>query len=107
MGDWCTGSNRSRILYTGAIQGYNESVIPKPHRQVSLQILIVPVHIVPKPVLVLMIPIWFGLFHRFRQYGLWQRYTELYPTHDLVYTVGVSNYSQDWFYAQVTRLEVT
>ncbi|KAG7539968.1 Rhamnogalacturonan lyase domain III [Arabidopsis thaliana x Arabidopsis arenosa] len=40
---------------------------------------------------------------KFRQYGLWQRYTELYPTHDLVYTVGASNYSQDWFYAHVTR----
>lgn len=43
------------------------------------------------------------MFCRFRQYGLWQRYTELYPNHDLVYTVGASNYSQDWFYAHVTR----
>ncbi|GMH24133.1 hypothetical protein Nepgr_025976 [Nepenthes gracilis] len=40
---------------------------------------------------------------RFRQYGLWKRYAELYPDHDLVYTVGVSNFSQDWFFAQVTR----
>uniref|UniRef100_A0A1D1YZG3 rhamnogalacturonan endolyase n=2 Tax=Anthurium amnicola TaxID=1678845 RepID=A0A1D1YZG3_9ARAE len=40
---------------------------------------------------------------RFRQYGLWQRYTELYPTDDLVYTVGFSDYKKDWFYAQVTR----
>uniref|UniRef100_A0A2N9FZK0 rhamnogalacturonan endolyase n=1 Tax=Fagus sylvatica TaxID=28930 RepID=A0A2N9FZK0_FAGSY len=40
---------------------------------------------------------------RFRQYGLWERYTELYPDNDLVYTVGVSDYSKDWFYAQVTR----
>ncbi|KAK4261415.1 hypothetical protein QN277_004416 [Acacia crassicarpa] len=41
--------------------------------------------------------------HRFRQYGLWKRYSELYPTNDLVYHVGVSDYSKHWFYAQVPR----
>ncbi|VFQ62268.1 unnamed protein product [Cuscuta campestris] len=40
---------------------------------------------------------------RFRQYGLWERYSELYPNEDLVYTVGESDYAKDWFYAQVTR----
>ncbi|XXG55811.1 hypothetical protein AAC387_Pa03g3396 [Persea americana] len=40
---------------------------------------------------------------RFRQYGLWERYAELYPDHDLIYTVGVSDYWKDWFFAQVTR----
>lgn len=40
---------------------------------------------------------------RFRQYGLWERYAELYPDRDLVYTIGESDYSTDWFYAQVTR----
>ncbi|KAF3447274.1 hypothetical protein FNV43_RR12454 [Rhamnella rubrinervis] len=40
---------------------------------------------------------------RFRQYGLWERYAELYPEKDLVYTVGVSDYAKDWFFAQVTR----
>lgn len=40
---------------------------------------------------------------RFRQYGLWSRYTELYPNEDLVYTIGVSDYSKDWFFAQVVR----
>ncbi|KAL8487815.1 hypothetical protein ACS0TY_024217 [Phlomoides rotata] len=40
---------------------------------------------------------------RFRQYGLWERYAELYPDGDLIYTVGESNYSTDWFFAQVTR----
>ncbi|XP_057794196.1 probable rhamnogalacturonate lyase B isoform X2 [Salvia miltiorrhiza] len=40
---------------------------------------------------------------RFRQYGLWERYTDMYPDKDLVYTVGVSDYRKDWFYAQVTR----
>ncbi|KAM3280900.1 rhamnogalacturonate lyase-like [Capsicum chacoense] len=40
---------------------------------------------------------------KFRQYGLWDRYTDLYPNEDLVYRVGVSNYTKDWFYAHVTR----
>ncbi|CAJ1931230.1 unnamed protein product [Sphenostylis stenocarpa] len=37
---------------------------------------------------------------KFRQYGLWARYNELYPKSDLIYTVGVSDYHKDWFYAQ-------
>ncbi|CAI9111388.1 OLC1v1011606C1 [Oldenlandia corymbosa var. corymbosa] len=41
---------------------------------------------------------------KYRQYGLWDRYTELYPTQDLVFTVGVDNYQTDWFFAHVTRL---
>ncbi|XP_050265142.1 uncharacterized protein LOC126709098 [Quercus robur] len=41
--------------------------------------------------------------YRFRQYGLWERYAEIYPDKDLVYTIGVSDYTKDWFYAQVTR----
>ncbi|XP_061992390.1 probable rhamnogalacturonate lyase B [Rosa rugosa] len=40
---------------------------------------------------------------KFRQYGLWARYYERYPNNDLIYRVGASNYSEDWFYAQVTR----
>ncbi|KAI8536469.1 hypothetical protein RHMOL_Rhmol10G0259300 [Rhododendron molle] len=44
-------------------------------------------------------------FDKFRQYGLWNRYAEIYPRQDLVYTVGVSNYSRDWFFAHVTRHE--
>ncbi|XP_065847851.1 probable rhamnogalacturonate lyase B isoform X2 [Euphorbia lathyris] len=40
---------------------------------------------------------------RFRQYGLWERYAELYPEKDLVYIVGVSDYRKDWFFAQVNR----
>uniref|UniRef100_A0A2P2INM9 rhamnogalacturonan endolyase n=2 Tax=Rhizophora mucronata TaxID=61149 RepID=A0A2P2INM9_RHIMU len=40
---------------------------------------------------------------RFRQYGLWGRYVDLYPDSDLVYIVGVSDYSKDWFFAQVVR----
>ncbi|CAN8230684.1 unnamed protein product [Cochlearia groenlandica] len=40
---------------------------------------------------------------KFRQYGLWERYTELYPNEDLVFTIGVSDYKKDWFFAHVTR----
>ncbi|XP_042019051.1 rhamnogalacturonate lyase-like [Salvia splendens] len=40
---------------------------------------------------------------KFRQYGLWDRYTDLYPKNDLVFTIGTSNYKTDWFFAHVTR----
>ncbi|PWA86259.1 rhamnogalacturonate lyase [Artemisia annua] len=41
--------------------------------------------------------------NRFRQYGLWDKYTELYPDKDLVYTVGESDYTKDFFFAHVPR----
>ncbi|KAF2295763.1 hypothetical protein GH714_033898 [Hevea brasiliensis] len=40
---------------------------------------------------------------KFRQYGLWERYADLYPKNDVIYNVGVSNHIQDWFFAHVTR----
>ncbi|KAI3685803.1 hypothetical protein L6452_35061 [Arctium lappa] len=40
---------------------------------------------------------------RYRQYGLWDRYAELNPLHDLVYTIGKSNYTRDFFFAHVLR----
>ncbi|TVU40623.1 hypothetical protein EJB05_14092, partial [Eragrostis curvula] len=40
---------------------------------------------------------------KYRQYGLWERYVSLYPENDLVYTVGKSNYSTDWFFAHIVR----
>ncbi|KAL5134102.1 Cyclin-dependent kinase G-2 [Glycine soja] len=40
------------------------------------------------------------LFGNFRQYELWERYAELYPDKDLIYTTGVSDYTKDWFFAQ-------
>ncbi|CAA2963170.1 Hypothetical predicted protein [Olea europaea subsp. europaea] len=40
---------------------------------------------------------------KYRQYGLWDRYTDLYPEQDLVYTVGTSDYRKDWFFAHVNR----
>ncbi|CAN6679844.1 unnamed protein product [Malus baccata var. baccata] len=41
--------------------------------------------------------------NKFRQYGLWERYADLYPDEDLIYTVGTDNYSDNWFFAHVTR----
>ncbi|KAK1576007.1 hypothetical protein Q3G72_010089 [Acer saccharum] len=40
---------------------------------------------------------------KFRQYGLWERYGELYRNRDLKYTIGVSDFTRDWFFAHVTR----
>ncbi|CAA2974361.1 probable rhamnogalacturonate lyase B [Olea europaea subsp. europaea] len=40
---------------------------------------------------------------KFREYGLWTRYKDLYPKNDLVYTIGRSDYRKDWFFAHVTR----
>lgn len=40
---------------------------------------------------------------KFRQYGLWERYAEIYPNNDLVYTIGVNDYTKDWYFAHVTR----
>ncbi|KAL9160710.1 hypothetical protein ABFS82_08G218400 [Erythranthe guttata] len=40
---------------------------------------------------------------KFRQYGLWDRYTDLYPDEDLVYTIGSSVYQTDWYFAHVNR----
>ncbi|CAN8276523.1 unnamed protein product [Cochlearia groenlandica] len=60
-------------------------------------------YFVPEPYNNTLNPLYLNHTDKFRQYGLWQRYTELYPNQDLVYTIGVSNYTQDWFYAHVTR----
>ncbi|KAG6389057.1 hypothetical protein SASPL_150516 [Salvia splendens] len=43
------------------------------------------------------------LVNRYRQYDLWNRYTDLYPLHDLIYTVGVSDYRRDCFFSHVNR----
>uniref|UniRef100_A0A2N9EFC9 rhamnogalacturonan endolyase n=1 Tax=Fagus sylvatica TaxID=28930 RepID=A0A2N9EFC9_FAGSY len=40
---------------------------------------------------------------RYRQYGLWERYKDIYPDQDLIYTVDASDYSKDWFFAHVNR----
>ncbi|EPS67579.1 hypothetical protein M569_07195, partial [Genlisea aurea] len=41
--------------------------------------------------------------HKYRQYGLWDRYTDYFPTRDLIYTVGASDYAKDWWYAHLNR----
>ncbi|KAJ8769308.1 hypothetical protein K2173_002512 [Erythroxylum novogranatense] len=41
--------------------------------------------------------------YRYKQYGLWSRYEELYPDHDLIYNVACSDYTIDWFFAHVPR----
>ncbi|CAI9112365.1 OLC1v1012811C1 [Oldenlandia corymbosa var. corymbosa] len=40
---------------------------------------------------------------KYRHYGLWDRYTDLYPHEDLIYRIGHSNYQTDWFFAHVNR----
>ncbi|XP_022950941.1 uncharacterized protein LOC111453886 [Cucurbita moschata] len=40
---------------------------------------------------------------KFRQYGLWERYAELFPHQDLVYNVATDDYRRHWFFAHVTR----
>ncbi|XP_048334789.2 probable rhamnogalacturonate lyase B [Ziziphus jujuba] len=41
--------------------------------------------------------------NKFRQYGLWDRYADLYPKEDLSYTIDFHDYRKDWFFAHVTR----
>uniref|UniRef100_A0A7N2LZ81 rhamnogalacturonan endolyase n=1 Tax=Quercus lobata TaxID=97700 RepID=A0A7N2LZ81_QUELO len=41
--------------------------------------------------------------NNFRQYGLWERYSDMYRNQDFIYTVNVSDYSKDWFFAHVNR----
>ncbi|EYU30909.1 hypothetical protein ABFS82_08G217700 [Erythranthe guttata] len=40
---------------------------------------------------------------KFRQYGLWARYKDIHPVTDQVYTVGLSDYKKDWFFAHVPK----
>ncbi|KAM7506269.1 hypothetical protein LguiB_005173 [Lonicera macranthoides] len=40
---------------------------------------------------------------KFRQYGLWDRYTDIHPENDLVFTIGVNDPKKDWFFAHVDR----
>ncbi|BFI25401.1 rhamnogalacturonan endolyase [Marchantia polymorpha subsp. ruderalis] len=42
---------------------------------------------------------------KYRHYGLWARYSEIYPSEDLVFTVGRSDYRRDWFFAHLCRIE--
>ncbi|GER47111.1 rhamnogalacturonate lyase family protein [Striga asiatica] len=59
---------------------------------------------VPDPAPGLVNKLFINHTEKYRQYGLWDRYIDLYPTQDLIYTVGVSDYSKDWFFAHVNRI---
>ncbi|KAF6161363.1 hypothetical protein GIB67_009242 [Kingdonia uniflora] len=41
--------------------------------------------------------------YRFMQYGLWERYAELYPDDDFIFKIGINDYHKDWLFAQVPR----
>ncbi|KAM7275215.1 hypothetical protein ACFE04_017081 [Oxalis oulophora] len=60
-------------------------------------------YFIPDPYPNLMNPLYKNHPDKFRQYGLWKKYSDIYRDHDLVYTVGVSNHTRDWFFAHVTR----
>ncbi|CAK9146867.1 unnamed protein product [Ilex paraguariensis] len=40
---------------------------------------------------------------KYKQYGLWDRYTNMHPDHDQAFTVGIYDPKKDWFFAQVDR----
>lgn len=58
---------------------------------------------VPDPNPTLINPLYKNHPDKFRQYGLWNRYTDLFPNGDLIFTVGVSDYRSNWFFAQLNR----
>ncbi|KAH6784509.1 Rhamnogalacturonate lyase family protein [Perilla frutescens var. hirtella] len=58
---------------------------------------------VPDPSPALINKLFINHKQKFRQYGLWDRYTDLHPRNDLIYTVGVSDYRKHWFFAHVNR----
>ncbi|KAK8500696.1 hypothetical protein V6N12_074555 [Hibiscus sabdariffa] len=58
---------------------------------------------IPEPDPMLVNSLCLGDADKYRQYGLWDRYSDFYSHSDLVYTIGTSNYSQDWFFAHVPR----
>ncbi|XP_031262360.1 probable rhamnogalacturonate lyase B [Pistacia vera] len=40
---------------------------------------------------------------KYRQYGLWDRYADIHPESDQVFTIGVNDSKKDWFFAHVDR----
>ncbi|KAK3039680.1 LOW QUALITY PROTEIN: hypothetical protein RJ639_027021 [Escallonia herrerae] len=40
---------------------------------------------------------------KFRQYGLWDRYTDIHPEFDQNFTIGINDPKKDWFFAHVAR----
>ncbi|KAK1375118.1 Rhamnogalacturonan endolyase [Heracleum sosnowskyi] len=40
---------------------------------------------------------------KYRQYGLWDRYTDMHPESDQTFTIGINDPKKDWFFAHVDR----
>ncbi|XP_030491647.2 uncharacterized protein LOC115707745 [Cannabis sativa] len=40
---------------------------------------------------------------KFRQYGLWDRYSDIHPEFDQTFTIGINDPKKDWFFAHVDR----
>ncbi|XP_059636145.1 probable rhamnogalacturonate lyase B [Cornus florida] len=40
---------------------------------------------------------------KYRQYGLWDRYTDIHPEVDQAFTTGINDPKKDWFFAHVDR----
>nr|XP_017237060.1 PREDICTED: probable rhamnogalacturonate lyase B isoform X2 [Daucus carota subsp. sativus] len=40
---------------------------------------------------------------KYRQYGLWDRYTDMHPESDQAFTIGINDPKKDWFFAHVDR----
>ncbi|KAK9233330.1 hypothetical protein WN943_023579 [Citrus x changshan-huyou] len=57
---------------------------------------------VPDPYAKFKNPLFTGSSDKYRQDGLREQYADFYSNDDLKYTIGVSNYTQDWFFAHVT-----
>ncbi|XP_057497492.1 probable rhamnogalacturonate lyase B [Actinidia eriantha] len=41
---------------------------------------------------------------KYRQYGMWDRYTDIHPESDQVFAIGINNPTKDWFFAHVDML---
>ncbi|PON82598.1 Rhamnogalacturonate lyase [Trema orientale] len=40
---------------------------------------------------------------KYRQYGLWDRYSDVHPEFDQTFTIGINDPKKDWFFAHVDR----
>ncbi|KAF6168206.1 hypothetical protein GIB67_011591 [Kingdonia uniflora] len=40
---------------------------------------------------------------KYRQYGLWDRYTDIHPESDQIFTIGVNDSKKDWFFVHGDR----
>lgn len=100
---------KSKLLVTGSKISLGDLVYEPPRDGLTLWEIGVPDRTaaefyIPDPNPTFVSKLYLNHSDRFRQYGLWERYSELYPEEDMVYTVDVDDYSKKWFFMQVTRL---